>query len=393
MGIYDRRAESQPAAIGLFRRMAAAALACLALTPALAFAQADVPAAATHESSTYIATGLFYQSPDSSRLTDYGAGINYGYGAHFGDKRALELRLFADTQETGIAGATDFYQVGAGLDLLQYFGKPSGGHPYVLIAAGVIGNDVVPDDQDGASFYAAGGIGWRSAPWKKWQLRHRIDLRGVYDTFDGSKTDFILGFTLEIPQERERIVVHEKIVEKIVEKEVIKEVIREVPVPAPAPVAAADVDIDRDDDGIPDDKDKCPDTVGGAKVEADGCVHKEQVVVLPNIEFEFASAVLTAKGRENLDGVVKFMKDQTDIPLDVWGHTDQQGDERYNQRLSEKRAASVKQHLVDNGIAAERMTSAGFGESKPLDPNKNLAAYRKNRRVELHIRAVKGAGG
>jgi OOP family OmpA-OmpF porin len=178
--------------------------------------------------------------------------------------------------------------------------------------------------------------------------------------------------------------VREKIVEKIVEKEVIKEVIREVP----APVAAAAVDTDHDDDGIPDDQDKCPDTVAGAKVEPDGCVHKEQVVVLPNIEFEFASAVLTQKGRDNLEGVLKFMKDQTDITLDVWGHTDAQGDEAYNQRLSEKRAASVKQYLVDNGIDAGRMTSAGFGESKPLVPGSNVAAWRKNRRVELHIRAT-----
>jgi OOP family OmpA-OmpF porin len=120
-------------------------------------------------------------------MTDYGAGINYGYGTHFGARRALELRLFADTQETGIKGATDFYQLGAGLDLFQYFGKVSGGHPYVVFAAGAIGNDVVPDSKDGVSAYLAAGLGWRSAPWKKWAFRTRVDLRGVYDTFDSGR--------------------------------------------------------------------------------------------------------------------------------------------------------------------------------------------------------------
>jgi OmpA-OmpF porin, OOP family len=371
-----------------FGRGFAAAMTLLVATPAIA---QDSSAPVIKESATYFVPGFFYESPDSTRATDYGLGVAYSYGKRWTDKRAFEVRLFADTQETGIAGATDYYQLGFGLDLLQYFGKPAGGHPYVVGSIGGIGNDVVPDDKDGFSGFASAGLGWRSAPWARWAFRHRVDLRGVYDTFDSGQIDVLLTFSLEIPQEREKIVIQEKIVERIVEKEVIKEVIREVPV-AP-PVVADEPVLDNDGDGIMDQQDKCPDTVAGAKVEGDGCVHKEQVVVLPNIEFEFASAVLTAKGKENLAPVVGFMKDQANIQLDVWGHTDQQGDEGYNQRLSEKRAASVRQYLMDNGIGNDRLTSAGFGESKPLDPTRSLAAYKKNRRVELHIRAQGGAVG
>jgi OmpA-OmpF porin, OOP family len=116
-------------------------------------------------------------------------------------------------------------------------------------------------------------------------------------------------------------------------------------------------------------------------------------VVLPNIEFEFASHVLTAQGREQLGGVVRFLKDQGEIELDVWGHTDAQGEASYNQRLSERRAASVRQYLVDSGIDAGRLKSAGFGESRPLAAGSSLEAHARNRRVELNIRAGRGAGG
>jgi len=149
-------------------------------------------------------------------------------------------------------------------------------------------------------------------------------------------------------------------------------------------------DVDRDDDGIPDDRDQCPDTVAGAAVEADGCVRKEQVVVLPNIEFEFARAELTSGGREELGKVLRFMNDQPELRLEVWGHTDDKGTEAYNLRLSQKRAASVVQFLTGSGIAAARLESAGFGESRPMADNSTEEGQARNRRVELHIRAPAG---
>lgn len=351
----------------------------LALGCALSAMQAQGQGKAAPEPDRYIAAGGFYDFPDSQRGVNSGLGVNYGYGGRLSRRSAWEVRVLAATLETGIEGATDYYQYGAGLDLIGYLGKPSGGHPYWVIGGGAIANDVIPDENDGVSAYGNFGLGWRSAPWKGWGVRHRLEVRGLYDSFDSGQVDVLAGLTLEIPSERVKVVERTVEVEKIVEKIVEKEVVREVPPP------------DGDGDGVPDAMDRCPDTVSGAKVEPDGCVRKAQVVVLPNIEFEFASAALTPNGLNQLQEVIRFMRDQPEIQLDVWGHTDWKGNGEYNQKLSELRAAAVVRHLVESGIAAGRLSSAGFGEMKPIDTNETEAGRARNRRVELNIRT--GAEG
>jgi len=346
---------------------------------ALVGAMGAMPAAAMHPPEEgqaaapahHIAFGAFYLDPDTTRGVDNGLGTNYGYGRAFMDSRAWELRLFGGTLETGVSGQTDFYQYGAGLDLFQYLGNLGAGHPYLVLGLGGVLNDVDPDEADGVGAYANAGAGWRGAPWRSWPIRHRFDLRASYDTFEDGQLDILLGLTLEIAAGRAT--------EKLVEVE------RVVEVPA--------VVMDGDGDSIPDAMDKCPDTVGNAKVESDGCVRKEQVIVLPNIEFAYEKADLTADGRQTLGQLVRFMNDQPEIELEVWGHTDAKGTEIYNLRLSQKRAAAVMRHLTDNGIATRRLKSAGFGESRPLADNETEEGRERNRRVELHIRASGAAGG
>ena len=358
---------SQPSAMGIVRGAAAlAALLAAGSAAALHSAPEGDVAPARH-----IAFGGFLEFPDSARNVDSGMGANYGYGRSLGPTRAWELRLFGGTRETGVEGATDFYHYGVGGDLFQYFGDTRRGHPYALAGLGAILSDVDPDDADGASGYANLALGWRAAPIKGWGLRPRYELRATYDTFESGQVDLLLGATLEIPAERERMV------EKLVEVE------RVVEVPAAAPA-------DLDGDGVPDAMDACPGTVAGAKVEGDGCVRKAQVVVLPNIEFALDRAELTPAGREVLDTVVRFMNDQPEIELDVWGHTDATGGEVYNLRLSQRRAAAAVAYLVEKGIAAKRLKSAGFGESRPLASNDTEEGRDRNRRVELNIRAPRG---
>ena len=380
------------------RRVAACAVALLAL-PALAQTtqsepppqpepQAQQPApngggetVTTTEAVTmsdapsYFAPGLTYMHPDSQRGTKYALGVSYAYGEHLSPRHAVELGIFGDTQETGIKGATDFYRYGANLDFLGYLGDVTGGHPFWEAGVAVVSNDVVPDNNDGVTASGMLGFGWRAAPFEHWDFRPRFDVRGVYDTFAGGQFDVVAAFTLEIPQERVKVITREKVIERVVEKEVVKEV------PAAPPP-------DGDGDGVPDALDKCPDTVAGAKVDPDGCVRKEQVVVLPNIEFEYDKARLTGQGKAVLDTVVRFLKDQTEIQLDVWGHTDSKGADDYNQRLSQARAKAVVDYLVASGIDDARLTSAGFGESKPIADNDTDEGRARNRRVELHIRAA-----
>ena len=339
---------------------------------ALAAALASRPAAALHDAPEgtapqvrYIAFGGFYSDPDSGRDVDRGVGTNYGYGRSFWNTRAWEVRAFGGTLETGKAGLTDFYQYGLGLDLFQHFGNLGAGHPYLVGGVGAVLNDVDPDDEDGVSGYGNLGAGWRFAPVRDWGIRPRVDLRGVHDSFDSGQFDVLLGLTLEIAAGRDTLVEVEKIVE--------------------VPVV-----IDGDGDGVPDAADQCKDTVGGAKVEPDGCVRKQQVIVLPNIEFALDRAELAPAGREVLDTVVRFMNDQPEIQLGIRGHTDATGSEIYNLRLSQARAASAMAYLVEKGIAAKRMRSAGYGETRPLASNETEEGRERNRRVELNIRTPSG---
>jgi outer membrane protein OmpA-like peptidoglycan-associated protein len=78
----------------------------------------------------------------------------------------------------------------------------------------------------------------------------------------------------------------------------------------------------------------------------------------------------------------------TDIPtmkIELSGHTDSDGSDTYNQKLSENRAKAVVDYLVKRGIKAERMVAVGYGESKPIDTNETPEGKQNNRRTELKI--------
>ena len=102
---------------------------------------------------------------------------------------------------------------------------------------------------------------------------------------------------------------------------------------------------------------------------------------LITVTFAFGKPELTAVSRGMLDEFANQMEPGAQI--EIAGHTDSIGDAAYNQWLSEQRAASVKQYLVNLGVSAEQLTAVGFGESQPIDTNKTRAGRRHNRRVVL----------
>lgn len=79
------------------------------------------------------------------------------------------------------------------------------------------------------------------------------------------------------------------------------------------------------------------------------------------------------------------MNENKDKRVALSGHTDSIGTEKYNQGLSERRAASVKNYLVKKGVDGGRITSQGFGETKPIADNKTKEGRAKNRRVEIKV--------
>lgn len=109
----------------------------------------------------------------------------------------------------------------------------------------------------------------------------------------------------------------------------------------------------------------------------------EQTDVFGRALFPFDSHILTPKSKKDLQIVVKKMKGNKQYKISVEGHTDAIGSEEYNQKLSERRAASVKKFLIQSGVQAKRIESRGFGELNPIADNDTEEGRAENRRVEV----------
>jgi outer membrane protein OmpA-like peptidoglycan-associated protein/tetratricopeptide (TPR) repeat protein len=106
---------------------------------------------------------------------------------------------------------------------------------------------------------------------------------------------------------------------------------------------------------------------------------------LHHIYFETDSFRILPESEPELDQLVRFLKDNSHLKVEIQGHTDNTGTPENNQVLSEKRARSVVDYLVENGIAAERLGWAGYGENRPVAGNDTPGGRRLNRRTTLKI--------
>jgi len=157
--------------------------------------------------------------------------------------------------------------------------------------------------------------------------------------------------------------------------------------------------LDSDKDGVPDYLDKCPDTPLGVKVDSDGCpppppppapapklviIEKDRQTL--NVEFDFDKSTIKKGYYNDINSLVKVMKDYPDLNVVIEGHTDSVGNDAYNKKLSQQRSESVKKYMVENGgIDANRLKAQGFGESKPIASNKTKEGRQQNRRVEAAV--------
>jgi OOP family OmpA-OmpF porin len=142
------------------------------------------------------------------------------------------------------------------------------------------------------------------------------------------------------------------------------------------PMAA---DQDSDGDGVLDSIDQCPDTPRGAKVNSVGCW------VLNDVLFDIDKSVIRPEAYPVLDQVVEVFEKNPDIRVEVQGHTDSTASAKYNQGLSERRAAAIKAYLVSHGVASQRLKTRGFGLTKPVADNSTVEGRQLNRRVELRV--------
>jgi len=115
---------------------------------------------------------------------------------------------------------------------------------------------------------------------------------------------------------------------------------------------------------------------------------KEKVTITLNVQFDTNKAIVKDKYYDDIKRVADFMKEFPDTTAEIGGHTDNIASAAYNQKLSEKRANSVRQYIIDKfGIDGSRLTAAGYGLTKPIASNDTDEGRQKNRRVEAVMEA------
>jgi OOP family OmpA-OmpF porin len=151
---------------------------------------------------------------------------------------------------------------------------------------------------------------------------------------------------------------------------------------------------DRDRDRVPDPRDACPaDPIppDADPLRSDGCpklayVSAGRITITEQVKFETGKAIIRPESFGLLDTVARVLTENPQIrKVEVAGHTDNVGSESYNLELSQSRADSVAAYVGEHGVARSRLTSRGYGESKPADTNRTELGRTNNRRVEFVI--------
>lgn len=108
-----------------------------------------------------------------------------------------------------------------------------------------------------------------------------------------------------------------------------------------------------------------------------------QKMALEGVNFDFDKATLRQEDIAIIDKDVADLDKWGNVNIEVAGHTDSRGSDQYNMKLSQRRAETVRTYLISKGIAADRLTAKGYGESQPIADNATDEGRFKNRRVEL----------
>jgi len=328
-------------------------------------------AAQAAEGDWYIAPSAVYFDDDPDRkIDDSFAGLQVQFGKEM--SRRLSLEGLLGYQD--IDGFPGQEHLELGFNVIGKFLPESRFSPYVIGGLGYLRADVgtpdfgglPPADSTANNATATGGVGLKiqfgDSPWS---LRTEARLRHAFDS-DNSLTDAIVTLGLQY---------------NFGGSSAASAMAASEPEEAP-PVVVAAAPVDSDGDGVPNDRDQCPGTPAGVKVDARGC----EVVKLKNVYFGFDSAVLLATAKRMLDQSASVLQRNSDLQVEIAGYADSRGPESYNMKLSERRAEAVRKYLEQAGVEASRMSARGYGESHPGASDMSANGLAQNRRVELRIK-------
>lgn len=316
-------------------------------------------AAQADDGDWYISPSIVYTDDDGDRLIDDSvAGGQIQVGKEMSERFWLE-GLLGYHDIDGFPGQT---HLEIGFNAIRKFRPDSMFSPYVIGGLGYLRADAdlpdfggVPDaGTASSSATATAGLGLQvnfgTSPWSlrsEYRLRHAFDSTGLTDQIISLGIQYSFGGRSASA----------------------------IPVAASAPEPAAYQDSDHD--GVTDDRDRCPGTVAGARVDLNGCAIPE-VIDLKNIYFGFDSDVIHPASKRLLDHSASILSRHPELQLEIAGFADTSGPERYNMGLSQLRAEAVRAYLEKAGVNPANLTVRGYGES-------NSATHAANRRVELRI--------
>lgn len=357
------------------RTLDAAIVLALATTATSAWAQSSDRAS---DRDWYVVPQAGYVWLDNDRAADDDRFIGLAVGKRFTENMSLELAATSATHDLTATQELDLRAYS--LDLLHSFLPRSRISPYVSIGAGAL--RTAPSGADSHThIMGQAGLGLmihvaeKSDGSSRFGLRPEVKARMAFPQDNDPQDKFLdytagLGFLFSFGSPRPA-------------PEPVA-----APAPPPPPPPAAPLPPppprDSDGDGVIDDRDRCPDTPAGVAVDADGCPRRGSAT-LQGVTFEFNSAVLTSASRPVLDVVATDLKRYPRLKIELQGHTDSVGNDAYNLRLSEKRAQSVREYLVSQGVGEQQLTARGYGESAPIADNTSEDGRAQNRRVVMTV--------
>jgi OmpA-OmpF porin, OOP family len=255
--------------------------------------------------------------------------------------------------------------LGGSLDALRVFNRGGRFAPYFSIGAGVV--QAQPQAfANQTNIAVEAGVGafiklWENADDSR-SFSLRPDIKARDDKFgqSGNPWDYLytLGFVYSFGPGR--------------------------PAPAPPPPPPATPPPPPPPAPPPAPASRCPGTPPGVAVDEYGCPIKGDVV-LQGVNFETNSAVLTGDSKPILDGVAQGLKAHPRLKIEIQGHTDSRGSAEYNLGLSQRRANSVRDYLISQGVPGGQMTARGYGLTQPMASNATAAGRASNRRVVMHV--------
>lgn len=315
----------------------------------------------------YLAPSVNYTFSDSDRRADDDWGLGFALGKPITPNLNMELSLTGSSLDFN-TGSGKYDLIGLGVDALFLFNRDARLTPYGVLGLGVLRTEIPGANDTGLMANAGLGLMTRLSDnlSLRGDVRYRWDGNAAKAFGENSFGDFVvsLGLTYALGQKARPAPTPEPVAQLAPTPE---------PVPVPAPVPA------------PAPEPVAPATTRQA-AQLDQSKPGDVIVILEGVNFEFDSDRLRPDAIVILDEAVTVLNRRKEINMDIIGHTCSIGAAQYNQGLSERRARSVYDYLVNHGIAADRLTTQGYGETRPAFSNATNDGRAKNRRVELHIK-------